>query len=57
MNLIHGSIRVNGMGTVEFVPILCTMEFAWTLEKKVRLKDATMSATMREVSPDAVLRI
>jgi hypothetical protein len=40
-----------------FVPILCTMEFAWTLEKKVRLKDATMSATMREVSPDAVLRI
>jgi hypothetical protein len=36
-----------------FVPILCTMEFAWTLEKKVRLKDATM----REVSPDAVLRI
>jgi hypothetical protein len=44
-------------GTVGFVPILCTMEFAWTLEKKVRLKDATMSATMREVSPDAVLRI
>jgi hypothetical protein len=29
------------------------MEFAWTLEKKVKLKDATM----REVSPDAVLRI
>lgn len=40
-----------------FVPILCTMELAWTLEKKVRLKDATMSATMREVSPNAVLRI
>ena len=37
---------------VGFVPMLCTMELAWRLEKKIRLKDVTM----REVSPDAVLR-
>lgn len=37
---------------VGFVPMLCAMELAWRLEKKVRLKDVTM----REVSPDAVLR-
>jgi hypothetical protein len=37
---------------VGFVPTLCAMELAWRFEKKVRLKDVTM----REVSPDAVLR-
>jgi hypothetical protein len=37
---------------VGFVPTLSAMELAWRLEKKVRLRDATM----REVSPDAVLR-
>jgi hypothetical protein len=37
---------------VGFVPMLCAMELAWRLEKKVRSKDITM----REVSPDAVLR-
>jgi hypothetical protein len=37
---------------VGFVPMLCAMELAWRLEKKVRLKDVTM----REDSPNAVLR-
>ena len=37
---------------VGFVPMLCVMELAWRLEKKVRLKDVTMG----EVSPNAVLR-
>jgi cytochrome bd-type quinol oxidase subunit 1 len=38
--------------TVGFVPMLCAMELAWRLENKVRLN----GVTMREVSPDAVLR-
>jgi heme exporter protein D len=37
---------------VGFVPMLCVMELASRLEKKVRLKDVTR----REMSPDAVLR-
>jgi hypothetical protein len=37
---------------IAFVPMLCAMELAWRLEKKVRLKDPTMG----EVSTDAVLR-
>jgi hypothetical protein len=37
---------------VGFMPMLCAMELAWRLEKKVRLKDLIMT----EVSPDALLR-
>jgi hypothetical protein len=48
MELLEPSVWI----AVGFVPMLCAMELAWRLEKKVRLKDVTM----REVSSDAVLR-
>ncbi|MFZ0264178.1 MAG: hypothetical protein WB053_01910 [Nitrososphaeraceae archaeon] len=37
---------------VGFVPMLCAMELAWRLDKKVRLKETTI----KEEPPNAVLR-